>query len=385
MNLPPGTSETPAVRAYEPPAAPTRAGLRLLLTKFDRIGDFVSGLEAFRTMRNAFGGAHITLICPPEVVPLAQSTGFFDRVVGFVAKLDGLALDSTPLTEINNQVNEFMQLLDGKYFLAADFHHDMSTRHWLDYVDADFRAGFACKIRSGLDIVIPTMEWRVPMALIFGRNQPIHAETRLTLLAHAISESLFDATLDADMFKLDDDLFESPAYRLLKTSDLTKIGIGTGAGSPLRQWPVEHWQDLLNRLNADGQCLFVFTGGAVDRAFQKSLIESLPEDKCLDLTGDLPLSHVPAYLNALDAYIGCDTGLTHLAGKLGVQTLNLFAGVSNLAVWRARGPHVRTLYAEVSCAPCYKKTRAECPYENLCMAALLPAEVEKHFREILQR
>lgn len=385
MNLPPGTSETPVLRAYEPPVAPSRPGLRLLLTKFDRIGDFVAALEAFRTMRQAFGGAHITLICIPDVVPLAQSTGFFDRVVGFDAKLDGLSLDTTPLADLNMQVNEFMQLLDGKYFLAADFHHDMGTRHWLDYVDADLRAGFACKIQCGLDIVIPTMEWRVPMALIFGRNQPVHAETRLTLLAHAIADSLFDTTLDADMFQLDEDLFESPAYRQLKTSDLTKIGIATGAGSPLRQWPQKYWLELLSGLNADGKYLFVFTGGAVDREFQKSLIAAMPEDKCLDLTGDLPLQQVPAYLNTLDAYIGCDTGLTHLAGKLGVSTLNLFAGVSNMAVWRARGPHVRTLYAEVSCAPCYKRDRGECPYDNLCMKAMLPAEVEKQVREILLR
>jgi hypothetical protein len=56
-----------------------------------------------------------------------------------------------------------------------------------------------------------------------------------------------------------------------------------------------------------------------------------------------------------------------------------------MAVWRVRGPHVRTLYTEVSCAPCYKRERGECPYDNLCMKALLPAEVEKQVREILLR
>ena len=48
------------------------------------------------------------------------------------------------------------------------------------------------------------------------------------------------------------------------------------------------------------------------------------------------------------AFVGCDTGPTHLAAQLGVPTIALF-GPTDPAVWAPVGPRVRVIAPERSC------------------------------------
>jgi len=275
-------------------------------------------------------------------------------------------------------------LLDEPYFLAADFKHDPFNRFGLDHVEAHYRAAFAAQTQKGLDIVIPTMEWEVPAAGVHsGKNLPLHAEVRLTLLAHAIVESLLSSPLDPDLFKASDDLDSLPSYQALKNDTRLRIGISTGAGSELRRWKSDYWAALLQKLATTHQALFVFFGGESDKADTALLTAFLPQGSYVDLTGVLALDLAPGYMNLCDAYIGCDTGLTHLAGNLGVPTVNIFAGISNVSVWRARGPKVKTVYAEVICAPCHLRFKKDCPNNNVCMGAIVPDIVYACFEQVL--
>jgi ADP-heptose:LPS heptosyltransferase len=58
---------------------------------------------------------------------------------------------------------------------------------------------------------------------------------------------------------------------------------------------------------------------------------------------DAPLLAVATRLKNCSAYLGNDSGITHLAAMLGVPTLALF-GPSNPNVWRPVGTHVQVLY-----------------------------------------
>jgi ADP-heptose:LPS heptosyltransferase len=127
----------------------------------------------------------------------------------------------------------------------------------------------------------------------------------------------------------------------------------------------------------------IFCGGPGDKSLTDLLMAHLPPGSFTDLTAAFPLAVVPAYMKLLDAYIGCDTGLTHLAAGLGLPTVNIFAGISNVSVWRARGPKVKTVYAAVACAPCHLRFKRECPNNNVCMTVIMPDMVYACFEQVM--
>jgi ADP-heptose:LPS heptosyltransferase len=65
----------------------------------------------------------------------------------------------------------------------------------------------------------------------------------------------------------------------------------------------------------------------------------------LRLLLDRPLVVVAAILRRARAFLGNDSGISHLAGMLGLPTLALF-GPTDPALWAPLGPRVRVLRSE---------------------------------------
>jgi ADP-heptose:LPS heptosyltransferase len=103
-----------------------------------------------------------------------------------------------------------------------------------------------------------------------------------------------------------------------------------GSGSPKKNWPLEYFQELAQRLNATGLTT-AFTHGPAE--------DNLPLENCLP---PMSLPDLARTLASAHLYIGNDTGITHLAAAVGTPTLALF-GPTNPTVWAPRGPHVHVL------------------------------------------
>ncbi|MDE1900252.1 MAG: glycosyltransferase family 9 protein [Alphaproteobacteria bacterium] len=366
-------------------AGPDAAGLHkiLILKLGERIGDFVTAIAAFRLLRVSFPAAEITLVCLPSIVPFAASTGLFNRVVGFAHVGDVMAQKgTTPDPTQPEHVEAFKALLHGPYWLAVDFRCDESTRHWLDYAETYLRAGFAGPTQCGLDIALPAMEWDVPVPDLKNKSLPLHSDIRLLLLTHAIIESVRAAPPDAALFATPRAAAGDPRYEALRAEKRMKIGVSVGAGSELRKWPTDYWAELLQKLVATRDAVIVFFGGPGDGEESRALAAGLPAGRGVDMTATVSLDHLPAYMRLMDGYVGCDTGLTHLAAKLGVPTVDIYAGISNISVWRARGPRVKNIYAEVICAPCHLRFKDECPNKNVCMTVIMPEMVAACFGQV---
>ena len=71
---------------------------------------------------------------------------------------------------------------------------------------------------------------------------------------------------------------------------------------------------------------------------------SAPGDPSPLVAQGLSVSALAALLARCDAYIGADTGPTHLAGLLGLPTIALF-GPTNPAIWAPLGQRVTALQA----------------------------------------
>jgi ADP-heptose:LPS heptosyltransferase len=84
--------------------------------------------------------------------------------------------------------------------------------------------------------------------------------------------------------------------------------------------------------------------GAADAEACAELRRLLPPTVSASPFRHLSLPQAAALLQRCRLYVGNDSGVSHLAGRLGVPTAAVF-GPTDPAVWRPLGPHVQPVAA----------------------------------------
>lgn len=109
-----------------------------------------------------------------------------------------------------------------------------------------------------------------------------------------------------------------PRIRGFETEQKDHIAIHPFSGSAKKNWPLENFSELARRLEG-------------------------PVEWCADETFRFhDLGELAGWLAGARLYIGNDTGITHVAAALGVQTIAIFTA-SDPARWAPRGPNVTVL------------------------------------------
>jgi hypothetical protein len=112
--------------------------------------------------------------------------------------------------------------------------------------------------------------------------------------------------------------------------------IHPGSGSPHKNWPVERFVELSRTLQSHGHRIVWIRGPVeADVPAQVSGFEILDRPS---------LEVLAATLAQSKAFVGNDSGVSHLAAAVGVPTMVIY-GPTNDVVWRPDGPRVETLRA----------------------------------------
>jgi heptosyltransferase III len=119
------------------------------------------------------------------------------------------------------------------------------------------------------------------------------------------------------------------------------LAVHPGSGSPRKNWPEAQWQDLLRRLAGETGLGFLLLGGEAEGDRLDRLAGSLPRLR-VELARSLPLVELARKLATCDAFVGHDSGITHLAAAVGLPALVLW-GDTPEGVWRPQGSHVTVL------------------------------------------
>lgn len=123
------------------------------------------------------------------------------------------------------------------------------------------------------------------------------------------------------------------------------IVIHPGSGGQAKCWPITHFAHIITELWRQRIPVLILAGPA-EQSRLRDLSQLLPEPPTPSLYQQLinaPLLTVAETLQRCRAYLGNDSGITHLAAMLGLPTLALF-GPSNPLVWHPQGPKVTILH-----------------------------------------
>ncbi|MCP9470919.1 MAG: glycosyltransferase family 9 protein [Nitrospira sp.] len=163
--------------------------------------------------------------------------------------------------------------------------------------------------------------------------------------------------------------------------DRPMMMIHSGSGSRAKCTRPEVLASVIDELqNAGTQCLLL--EGPADREVVKAVTGRI--GRPLPVLRDADLTTVAGALLRARVYIGHDSGITHLAGLLGVPTVALF-GPTDPARWAPKGPHVIVLRAGPCKCPSWEQVTA-CS-EKVCLA-VSPEQIldacRKHEQSIIK-
>lgn len=155
-----------------------------------------------------------------------------------------------------------------------------------------------------------------------------------------------------------------------------------------KHWPEPMWCALAARLRAASWEVDLPWGNPTEWQRAQRIAASAPGARVLDA---MTVQELLAVIDSSKLVVGVDSGLTHLAGALGVPTIVLY-GSTSAALTGCRGDRVTNLQSDFDCAPCLSR---ECSYQGqpqrwrdeaatpACYAQLNPERVFAEVEQLL--
>ena len=297
-----------AVTALESFSSTAVNRTQVLVLRAIGLGDFLTGVPAYRGLRRAFPEASITLAAPAVLAPLATLTGAIDRVLPVAGLGELPPLSAPPDLAVNLHGAGPQSIGD---LLATGARRLISHRH-PQYPQ------------------ISGPEW----------CEEMHEVERWTSLLAA-------AGIPADPGELH--LVKPPQAPAVPNA----VIVHPGASAEARRWPVDRFGAVAGALAATGHSV-VLTGSAAERSrcFAVARCAGLDQDSVL--AGDLDLAGLAALMADARLLLSGDTGIAHLATAYATPSVLLFgptsplrwgppAGGPSTVIWRGAtgNPHGR--------------------------------------------
>lgn len=276
---------------------------RILIIRGGAIGDFILTLPVFAALRANLPAAKLHVLGYTRVTQLALASGLVDEIrpiesralAGFFARNGSL----TP--ELQEYFASFAVIVSYLYDPDGFFQSNVARCSKAQFIVGPHRPDDAAKIHAS-DVLLKPLE----RLAIFGAN-PV---PRLPL---------------------------SP----LVSSPIPRLSFHPGSGSERKNWPEPNWAALLKHLIDRTNANLLLVGGEAEGNRLERLAAGLPRSR-VEIALNRPLTDLAARLSTCAGFAGHDSGITHLAGALGLPGLVLW-GETVREVWAPRNPGLQIL------------------------------------------
>ena len=294
---------------------------RILAIRGGAIGDFLLTLPALRLLRETFAHCHLEILGYRHIADMAVYGGPAEGSTYADAVRN---IEAGPLAGFFARGGD----LDGSW--VEYFGSFQQVVSWLFDPDGIFEANVR---RAGVKNYISAY------AKISDEN---HASVQwaqgLQKLALYLEEQAARLVPTAEMQRLGDEWLRGHGV----SGDAPFTAMHPGSGSAKKNWPIERWVELAERIARDGDRLLFFIGEA-DQALLAVLQRAFAEKNVI-FARDLPLPMVAAIMSRARRYFGHDTGVSHLASAVGIPATILF-GPTDPSVWAPKGSNTQVVVA----------------------------------------
>lgn len=276
---------------------------RILIIRGGAIGDFILTLPVFAALRSQFPTAKLHLLGYSHVGQLALAGGLIDEVrpIESRALASFFARRGTLDPEWQEYFASFAVIISYLYDPDEFFQANVTRGAKSQFLVGPHRPDDAAKIHA-TDVLLKPLE----RLAIFGAE-------RLPKLQ-----------------------LPCPSPGRPRT-----LALHPGSGSERKNWPEPKWAALLKHLIEHTEANLLLVGGEAEGDRLARLAAPLQPGR-VELARNLPLTELANRLSACSGFIGHDSGITHLAGALGLRGLVLW-GETVREVWAPLSPQLRIL------------------------------------------
>jgi ADP-heptose:LPS heptosyltransferase len=150
------------------------------------------------------------------------------------------------------------------------------------------------------------------------------------------------------------------------------IVLQTGPSWKVREWPIDHWQKLVDKLHESMSVRILQIGANQHVTIGK--VEVVGLNAVESLVGKLSLEEMAALLTISDLFIGIDSGMLHMAGAAGTPCVGIF-GPTNPDLRMPQKARSIGVFHQLPCSFCHHHQprlhfQENCPYGIACMNLL---------------
>ena len=269
------------------------SGGKILVIRGGAIGDFILTLPAIAALRARFPETHLEVLGYPHIVQLALAGGLVDRVQSIEARaLAGFfARNGSLEPDLADYFSEFDLILSYLYDPDRIFQTNVARCSRAQFLTGPHRPKEGSEVHAARVYLQP-----LERLAIFD----VDPVPRLRLEAQAAVPS--------------------------------QLALHPGSGSERKNWPEGNWANLLERLLETEKWNLLLVGGEAEGERLQRLAAALPPAR-IRVAQSLPLPELARRLRSSAAFIGHDSGISHLAAALGLPGLVLWGNTAE-RIWR---------------------------------------------------
>jgi heptosyltransferase-2 len=292
---------------------------KILVIRGGAIGDFILTLPAIAALRRQFPHTQLEVLGYPHIVQLALAGQLVDRIrsiearalAGFFARGGALEAD---LADYFSECDLIVSYL----FDPDDiFRTNVARCSPAQFIAGPHRPDEKQVLHASKVFLKPLERLAIFEADPVPRLK-VGQASRLTRERVSASEKLF---VGSGGFTEGD-----------RRDGCSTLALHPGSGSEKKNWPESKWSELLRHLIDSTPANLLLISGEAEGERVQRLAAALPSDR-IRLAHHLPLTELAMAMQECAAFVGHDSGISHLAAALGLPVLLLW-GDSVKEIWR---------------------------------------------------
>jgi len=305
---------------------------KIVLLKFDRLGDTFLSLPAVEAIKSVYSNSELIVLCASWNRQIFENNQSIDELICLDEIPDvhgGSIFSFFKLGKIKKIANKLREL---KPDLVLDLQGNPMNVLAMFFSGARIRVGFANKILSFL------------LTHSAGYELAWHQSKDFLALAEKIGyrgDRPWPKMIVSDKEK-------SVVQEILEENYLTDfIVFHLSAGRSYRQWPIDSFIDLANKIidNTPDGLELVIIGVSGDKELSGEFTKGINDKKrIIDLSGRMNIKESYYFLSKAECFIGNDSGPGHFAGALDVPTITFMNAWTTIERWLPLGRKVKVFY-----------------------------------------
>lgn len=338
--------------------------MNILVKEVNWLGDVVMSLPALRAVRKAYPDARLSVLIKKELASFFDGAAWIDEVLPY-------RLRKGFFNGLSDRREIVLTLKERKFDLAVLFPNSFDAAVWPALARVPKRAGFARDARG----LLLTNKIR-PSAEILEVHQ-VNYYLHMLKETLGVEGSAGDFAPDVSAQAVERMRGFLAARRRRPDGPLIALAVAAAYG-PAKEWQAESYARLIDILAEQhgAECVLV---GAPNEKQKSDEVVARSKSGAVVAAGETSVGELLALLSLCSGFAGNDSGSMHVAGALGKPTVGIY-GSTRADRTGPLGARTKTLYKQIECSPCLKRTCRFGHYD--CLKMISPEEVAGALKEL---